>query len=143
MKNIRPTIATVLFLFGTLLNGGLIFGFNALLPAMISGGIYDNYENQKLSLALMFTIASTFAGLVVLPVGFIHDFVGEKITYSIGLLLLFIGTILFATSDQLFDAYLPGFTLIALSGPFLFVPVLNQQPFPKFNGFYLRFNHIT
>lgn len=70
----------------------------------------------------MFTIAAVATNVVALPVGTILDAYGPRVCGFIGSILLAIGSAVFAFAQKLpFDGYVPGYLLLALGGPFIFL----------------------
>lgn len=129
---------------------GPVFGFAALKPILINEDIYGDQckkgsskrpcNEQDLSLNLLFTVACMVTNISALPVGSILDLYGPKITGIIGLGLLLIASIFlqFASLMTYIDGYLFGYTLLALSGPFVFIPCFQlANSFPKNSGLIL------
>jgi MFS family permease len=74
---------------------------------------------QELHLSLMFTLGVSVLNGMCLPVGFIVQRYGPRITCSIGAILIASGSVLFAFSSSKFDAYIPGYILMGAGGPFV------------------------
>ncbi|KAJ5273802.1 hypothetical protein N7478_008927 [Penicillium angulare] len=98
--------------------------------------IADAFHNR---LNLMFTIAAVGTNVSALPVGTILDTYGPRIAGIIGSFCLAAGATLFALADKLsFDGYIPGYLLLALGGPFVFISSFNlSNAFPKHSGLIL------
>lgn len=70
----------------------------------------------------MFTTAAIATNLSALPIGTILDTYGPRVCSIIGSCLLAIGSLLFALARYIpFDAYITGYTLLALAGPFIYI----------------------
>ena len=70
----------------------------------------------------MFTIAAVATNVSALPVGTILDTYGPRVCGIIGSICLAIGATLFACANELpFDGYIPGYLLLSLGGPFIFI----------------------
>ncbi|KAK0971914.1 hypothetical protein LTS01_015184 [Friedmanniomyces endolithicus] len=132
------------------LASGIVFGFAALKPVLISEGVYRElctpeeiiagveicYE-QDLRLNLFFAIASTTCNVSALPVGTILDRYGPRACAVIGSIALAIGSVLMAYAFAVprFDGYIVGNIFLALGGTFLFVPSYSiANAFPKHSG---------
>lgn len=133
-----------------LLAAGTVFGFAALKPILINEKIYHercskhSAENpcteQDLSLNFLFTVACMVTNISALPVGSLLDSYGPKVTGIVGSITLFIATLLLQNASRLtyIDGYLAGYTLLALSGPFVFIPCFQlANSFPKNSGLVL------
>ncbi|KAI9791281.1 MAG: hypothetical protein M1816_004062 [Peltula sp. TS41687] len=132
-----------------LLAAGIVFGYAALKPVLISEGVYRDRctpeerekhartcYGQELRLNLMFTIAAVASNVCALPVGTILDRYGPRIAGIIGGLLVALGCITFAfASDLPFDAYISGYLFLSLGGPFVFIPAYQlSNAFPAHSG---------
>ncbi|KAF3993916.1 hypothetical protein FT663_01327 [Candidozyma haemuli var. vulneris] len=132
-----------------LLAAGPVFGFAALKPVLIAQGVYSDRcdistsdsqvpcTEQDLALNLMFTVACMVTNISALPVGYILDIYGPKITGIIGSIILSLGAIamIFAPSVDFADLYLACYTLLALGGPFVFISCFQlANSFPKNSG---------
>lgn len=131
---------------------GIVFGFAALKPTLISQGVYRErcskqeleddvpvcYE-QELRLNLMFTIAAVSTNVAALPIGTILDRFGPRIASLIGVFFLTLGALSMAFAPDLpFDAYIPGYLFIALGGPFVFISSFQlSNAFPTHSGLIL------
>ncbi|KAK4544239.1 hypothetical protein LTR36_004449 [Oleoguttula mirabilis] len=132
------------------LASGIVFGFAALKPVLISEGVYRElctpeelaadvevcYE-QDLRMNFFFAVASTTCNVSALPVGTILDRYGPRVCAVIGSISLAIGSIVmayaFATPE--FDGYIIGNVFLALGGTFIFLPAFSiANAFPKFAG---------
>ncbi|KAK5147398.1 hypothetical protein LTR32_001143 [Rachicladosporium monterosium] len=147
----RKRIAQVIFtVISCWLASGIVFGFAALKPVLISEGVYRElctpeeiiagveicYE-QDLRLNFFFAIASTTCNVSALPVGTILDRYGPRTCAVIGSIALAIGSILMAYAFAVpkFDGYIVGNIFLALGGTFLFVPSYSiANAFPKHSG---------
>ncbi|WPH03888.1 MFS general substrate transporter [Acrodontium crateriforme] len=146
-KRIVQVLFTVLSCW---LASGIVFGFAAIKPVMISEGVYRElctaeelnagvelcYE-QDLRLNLFFAAASTTCNVSALPVGTILDRYGPRVASIIGSCFLAIGSVLMACAFAIpeFDGYLLGNVALALGGTFIFVPSFSiANAFPKFSG---------
>jgi MFS family permease len=87
----------------------------------------------------MFTIAAVATNICALPVGTILDRYGPRLCGIIGSVLLAVGTALFAAGPDLpFDGYIPGYLLLALGGPFVFISSFQlSNSFPAHSGLIL------
>lgn len=87
----------------------------------------------------MFTIAAVATNVFALPVGIILDRYGPRVCGIIGSILLAIGTILFASDQDLpFDGFTPGYLFLALGGPFVFISSFQlSNCFPAHSGLIL------
>lgn len=150
-KRIAQVTIAVLY---NLLAAGIVFGFAAIKPVFISEGVYrgrctkqelDNqvwvcYE-QELRLNFMFTIAAVSTNVCALPVGATLDRFGPRITSIVGVVLLSAGALFLAFAADLsphMDAYILGYLLLALGGPFVFIPSFQlSNTFPKHSGLVL------
>ncbi|PGG98787.1 hypothetical protein AJ80_09471 [Polytolypa hystricis UAMH7299] len=146
-KRLAQVFVAVIYCF---LSAGIVFGFAALKPLLIREGAYRErckkdeigetacYE-QDLRLNFMFTLAVVATNVCALPVGTILDMCGPRITSIIGSFLLALGSTVFALSPHLpFDGYIPGYFLIAIGGPFVFISSFQlSNAFPKHSGLIL------
>lgn len=140
-----------------LLAAGPVFGFAALKPILINEGIYsekckvkimeDGYTydiktcvDQDLSLNFLFTVACMVTNISALPVGSILDSFGPQVTGIIGSIVIFFGAtfLKYGHSITFLDAYLTGYTFLALGGPFVFISCFQlANSFPKNSGLIL------
>ncbi|WPK27632.1 hypothetical protein PUMCH_005029 [Australozyma saopauloensis] len=136
-----------------LLAAGPVFGFAALKPVLINEGVYSDRcsvhaggektipcDEQDLALNFLFTAACMVTNISALPVGSILDSYGPKVTGVIGSFIIFAGAATLSMAKQvgLFDAYLAGYTLLALGGPFVFISCFQlANSFPKNSGLIL------
>jgi hypothetical protein len=90
-------------------------------------------------LNLMFTIAAVATNVSALPVGTILDAYGPRVSGIIGSIFLALGAAIFAMAKQLpFDGYIPGYLLLSLGGPFIFISSFQlSNTFPKRSGLIL------
>lgn len=138
-----------------LLAAGPVFGFAAIKPILLKEGVYsekckvdvDAFSHhpisctaQDLSLNFLFTVACMVTNISALPVGWLLDEYGPKVSGIIGSLIIFLGAaaLLFAKSLTFLDGYLVGYTLLALGGPFVFISCFQlTNGFPKNSGLIL------
>ncbi len=148
MEKVQVVIAVIYCLFAA----GIVFGYAALKPVLIQEEVYRDrctqdeldrgvrtcYE-QEIHLNLMFTVAAVGTNVAALPIGAILDTLGPRVCGILGSVLLTIGATLFAFAWQLpFDGYLPGYLLLALGGPFVFISSFQlSNAFPKNSGLIL------
>ncbi|KAL6235686.1 major facilitator superfamily domain-containing protein [Aspergillus navahoensis] len=87
----------------------------------------------------MFTIAAVATNVSALPVGTILDTYGPRVCGIVGSILLFTGALLLALAKRLpLDAYVPGYLLLALGGPFIFISSFQlSNTFPARSGLIL------
>ncbi|RDW73987.1 hypothetical protein BP5796_07429 [Coleophoma crateriformis] len=131
---------------------GIVFGYAAIKPVLISEGVYhdrctqDELDrdvrtcyDQEIHLNLMFTVAAVGTNVAALPIGAILDTFGPRVCGIIGSFLLALGALLFAFAWQLpFDGYIPGYLFLALGGPFIFISSFQlSNAFPKHSGLIL------
>jgi MFS family permease len=129
---------------------GIVFGFAALKPILISEGVYSNlcrqdeldagvevcYE-QDLHLNFFFSLASTTANISALPIGHILDRYGPKVCFLLGSLCLAVGSLLMSLAFQVagFDGYTFANFFLALGGTFIFLPSFQiANAFPRYAG---------
>ncbi|ORX78926.1 MFS general substrate transporter [Anaeromyces robustus] len=144
----RKILLVIFGIFSALTTSGIIFGFQALKSILIENKVYfelcenteENIEisqcnEQILKFSLMFSLASTASSAFSLPIGFILDKYGPRVSCYIGSILLFFGCLLFGLSSPTFNGYLVGFLLIGVAGPFIFISTLNfSTVFPNKSG---------
>ncbi|KAL4961275.1 putative MFS transporter Fmp42 [Aspergillus stella-maris] len=143
-KRVVQVIVAVIYCFFA---AGVVFGFAAIKPVFIREGVYSDScsgegnacYGQELRLNLMFTIAAVATNVCALPVGTVLDTYGPRACGIIGSVFLFIGSLLLALADRLpLDAYIPGYLLLALGGPFIFIPSFQlSNTFPARSGLIL------
>ena len=87
----------------------------------------------------MFTAAAVATNVCALPVGTVLDRYGPRVSGITGSILLALGALLLAFATQLpFDAYVPGYLLLALGGPFVFISSFQlSNTFPQHSGLIL------
>lgn len=160
MKIERKQLQVVCSLVWCIVAAGIVFGFAALKPVLIAQGVYKekcNLENvnsvlntsiasavacteQDLSLNFLFTLAAVVTNTASLAVGAILDKYGPQTTGIIGSGLLFVASFLlsYAQSIKFLDAYLIGYSVLALGGPFVFISCFHlANAFPKNSGLIL------
>lgn len=126
---------------------GIVFGYAALKPVLKDEGAYrdicsntpDGDTCVEIHLNLMFTVAAVGTNVAALPIGAILDHFGPRVCGIIGSFLLFSGALLLAYTQELpFDAFLPGYLLLALGGPFTFISSFQlSNAFPRHSGLIL------
>ncbi|RPB03063.1 MFS general substrate transporter [Choiromyces venosus 120613-1] len=132
---------------------GVVFGYAALKPIMIKEGIYRDkcteeeiekgsrvcYE-QEIRLNFMFTLAAVATNVCALLVGTILDQYGPRVSGIIGSILFALGCLGFSFAKQIrnFDPYPISYLLLALGGPFIFIPSFHlSNAFPSHSGLIL------
>ncbi|KFY48813.1 hypothetical protein V495_01017 [Pseudogymnoascus sp. VKM F-4514 (FW-929)] len=132
------------------LASGIVFGYAALKPILISEGVYRELctdeelkegvhvcLEQDIRLNFFFTLASITTNLSALPVGAILDRFGPRVCGIAGGISLAAGSILmsYAFGIPEFDGYLLANFFLALGGTFIFVPSFQiANAFPKYSG---------
>lgn len=93
----------------------------------------------EIHLNLMFTVAAVATNVAALPIGAVLDNFGPRVCGIIGSICLFLGALVFAYAQALpFDAYLLGYLLLALGGPFIFISSFQlSNAFPRHSGLVL------
>ncbi|KAK4694413.1 hypothetical protein P7C71_g3161, partial [Lecanoromycetidae sp. Uapishka_2] len=148
----KRILQIVLAIIYCLLAAGIVFGYAAIKPVLVKEGVYRQLcdqeekidydktcDEQEIRLNLMFTIAAASTNAVAMPVGKILDDHGPRVCGVIGSILIAIGSLFMAFARQVpFDAYIPGYTLLALGGPFVFIPSFPlSNAFPQHSGLIL------
>ncbi|KAJ5621894.1 Major facilitator superfamily domain general substrate transporter [Penicillium herquei] len=148
-KRIAQVCLAVVYCF---LAAGIVFGFAALKPVLIRENVYRNLcsqqelednvgvcDGQEIRLNLMFTIAAVATNVSALPIGTILDAYGPRVCGIIGSICLAAGAILFGSAHKLaFDGYIPGYLLLSLGGPFIFISSFQlSNTFPRRSGLIL------
>lgn len=132
---------------------GIVFGYAALKPVLKHEGAYRNVCSSnahgpdstpvdtcvEMHLNLMFTMAAVATNLVALPVGAILDHFGPRVCGVIGSLFLACGSLILAyAQSRPFDGFVVGYLLLALGGPFTFIPSFHlSNAFPQHSGLIL------
>ncbi|KAI7501898.1 MFS general substrate transporter [Hortaea werneckii] len=132
------------------LASGIVFGFAALKPVLISEGVYrelctpEELEAdvevcyaQDLRMNFFFAVASTTCNVSALPVGTILDRYGPRVCAVIGSFCLAVGSILMGYAFKIpeFDGYIMGNVFLALGGTFVFLPSFSiANAFPMYAG---------
>lgn len=132
---------------------GTSFGFAALKPVLVSEGVYrakctpdeiakDVHicREQELSLNMMFTIAAVVTNIAALIVGSALDLYGPRFCGVVGSFLIAAACLVLraASTITLFDAYVIGYAMLALAGPFAFISSFHlSNAFPKASGLVL------
>ncbi|CZS96452.1 probable MFS transporter [Rhynchosporium agropyri] len=150
VPSLQRTIQVAITVLLCWLASGIVFGFAALKPVLISEGVYRELctveelqqdvelcVEQDIRLNLFFTIASITSNVSALPVGTILDRYGPRVCGILASIFLAIGTILmsYAFSIPDFDGYLVANFFLALGGTFIFIPSFQMaNAFPKYSG---------
>ncbi|KAL2812156.1 major facilitator superfamily domain-containing protein [Aspergillus granulosus] len=144
IKRVAQVIVAVVYCFFA---AGVVFGYAAIKPVFIREGVYGHScsgeesacYGQELRLNLMFTIAAVATNVSALPVGTVLDTYGPRLCGIIGSGCLFLGALLLALANRLpFDAYVLGYLLLALGGPFIFISSFHlSNTFPTRSGLIL------
>ncbi|KAK2004331.1 major facilitator superfamily transporter [Colletotrichum falcatum] len=136
------------------LSAGIVFGFAALKPVLISEGVYRNLcdaddpsliedgkyvpcTKQDLRLNLFFLVASVTTNVSSLIAGFVLDRYGRRGCWIVSSTCLTIGCLLMATSQSIIgvDGYFLANVFLALGGTFVFVSSFQlAHAFPKHSG---------
>ncbi|CZR59374.1 probable MFS transporter [Phialocephala subalpina] len=146
----RRAVQLVITVIACFLASGIVFGFAAIKPVLISEGVYRELctedelqqdvevcKEQDIRLNLFFTIASITTNVSCLPVGAILDRYGPRTCGIISSLFLAIGSVLmsYAFAIPEFDGYLIANFFLALGGSFIFIPSFQMSnAFPKYSG---------
>ncbi|ROT40088.1 FMP42 protein [Sodiomyces alkalinus F11] len=152
-KRVLQVIVAVVY---CLFAAGIVFGYAAIKPVLKHEGAYqdvcrsdsDVHDGDsipvddtcvEIHLNLMFTIAAVATNVVALPVGAILDHFGPRICGIIGSLFLASGALTMAYAQRLpFDGFVVGYLLLALGGPFTFIPSFHlSNAFPQHSGLIL------
>lgn len=148
MLLVQVIVAVIYCLFAA----GIVFGYAAIKPVLIREKVYRNLctkeeldknvrtcYDQEIRLNLMFTIAAVGTNVAALPIGAILDNFGPQVCGLIGSVLLAVGAVFFAFAGEIsFDGYIPGYLLLALGGPFIFISSFQlSNTFPKHSGLIL------
>ncbi|KAI3654086.1 hypothetical protein MP228_000805 [Amoeboaphelidium protococcarum] len=111
----------------------------------------ENGENlvcteQKSRLDLIYTVAACVTNIMAIVIGLTLDRFGPRVTAAIGSLIFALGTVFMALShpvaiggeegtESRLDLYFPGYSLLAVGGPFIFVSTLHvSKVFPRHSG---------
>mmetsp|Transcript_18852 Transcript_18852/g.20983 ORF Transcript_18852/g.20983 Transcript_18852/m.20983 type:complete len:491 (-) Transcript_18852:7-1479(-) len=73
-------------------------------------------EEQELRLNLVFTISTSVLLLMNVPLGYVVDYIGPRLTSLLGFIGLIFSSILIAFGSPSFDSYIPGFIFLSISG---------------------------
>ncbi|KOG97551.1 Fmp42p DI49_4305 [Saccharomyces eubayanus] len=132
-----------------LFSAGIVFGFAALKPILISEGVYHELCDpedgdgllctaQDLKLNFIFALGATVTNVMALPVGKILDIYGPRVCGLIGSGFLFLACGNFISARHLtsvWDPYVVGYTLLAIAGPFVFISCFQlANSFPQRSG---------
>lgn len=93
----------------------------------------------EIHLNLMFTVAAVGTNVAALPIGAVLDNFGPRVCGIIGSICLFAGALVLAYAQDLpFDAFLLGYLLLAMGGPFIFISSFQlSNAFPRHSGLVL------
>ncbi|OLN86720.1 Protein FMP42-like protein 2 [Colletotrichum chlorophyti] len=136
------------------LAAGIVFGFAALKPVLISEGVYNDLcsvddptkiedgdyipcVEQDLRLNLFFIVASVTTNVSSLLAGSVLDRYGRRACWIASSVCLIIGCLFMASSHNFsqFDGYILGNIFLALGGTFVFVSSFQlANAFPKYSG---------
>jgi len=150
-SNKEKLIQVICSIIWCLLGSGVIFGFASLKPILIKEGVYSFLcspeselpfgkacDNQDLKLNKLFSYGATMTNLTSLVVGRLLDSYGPKVCGYIGCLLITLGSIILSYNQvlyQYFDAYIVGYVILAVGGPFVFISCFQlANTFPKYSG---------
>ncbi|CCK72290.1 Fmp42p KNAG_0J02090 [Huiozyma naganishii CBS 8797] len=136
--------------FWCLLSAGIIFGFAAFKIVLIEEGVYSDLcsdphvpgekacVKQDLKLNYMFTVSAGLTNVMALPVGYILDHYGPRISGFIGSIGISMGALFFIFAKRLYpviDPYLIGYMFLAAGGPFVFISCFQlANSFPAKSG---------
>lgn len=133
-----------------LLAAGIVFGYAALKPVLKQEGAYrdvcpeghDGDTCVEIHLNLMFTVAAVGTNVAALPVGAMLDRRGPRACSLVGAGFLAAGAAVLAAAPSSIvpgvDAFLVGYLLLALGGPFIFIPSFQlSNAFPRNSGLIL------
>ncbi|KZP34232.1 MFS general substrate transporter [Athelia psychrophila] len=135
---------------------GIIFGFAALKPVLVSEGVYSDLcptrdqdangnqpvpcREQDLRLNFMFTIATVVTNVAALPIGYILDRIGPQRTSILGGTIFALGCFCFGLGIRTpgFDSYAIGYVVIAIGSPLIFLSQFHlSNAFPVNSGLIL------
>jgi MFS family permease len=150
----RRSVQVVFAVFFCFTCAGIIFGFAALKPVLVSEGVYadlcDNEghstnqvtpcKDQDIRLNLMFTIATVVTNVAALPIGYTLDRIGPQRTSILGGILFALGCFCFGLGLRTpgFDSYIVGYVVIAIGSPLIFLPSFHlSNAFPLNSGLLL------
>ncbi|KAH6661863.1 putative MFS transporter [Halenospora varia] len=150
VSNAKRAVQVIITVLACWLASGIVFGFAAIKPVLISEGVYrelctdDELQQdvevcleQDIRLNFFFTLASITTNVSALPVGAVLDRYGPRVCGIAGGIFLATGSILmsYAFAIPEFDGYLLGNFFLALGGTFIFVPSFQMaNAFPKYSG---------
>ncbi|TVY82997.1 Protein FMP42 [Lachnellula suecica] len=150
ISTVKRAAQIVITILACWLASGIVFGYAALRPVLISEGVYRELctddelkegvnvcKEQDIRLNLFFTLASITTNVSALPVGAILDRYGPRVCGIAGSIFLATGCLLMSYAFSLpeFDGYLAGNFFLALGGTFIFVPSFQMaNAFPKYSG---------
>ncbi|KAF4454451.1 hypothetical protein F53441_3078 [Fusarium austroafricanum] len=147
VSNIKRYVQVATGIIACWFAAGIVFGFAALKPILISEGIYSDKcpvpdpkipcAEQDMRLNLLFISASISANVSSLFAGAALDRFGRRACWLVSSLLLALGSLMMALSFSIprFHGYLIGNILLAFGGTFLFVSSFQlANAFPKHSG---------
>ena len=125
----RVWLVVVCSVVNTVFTSGVIYGYPALYPALVDSKVYnelcvsgeDICKEQETRLTMLFTLSSSVAPFCNILVGLFMDKYGPRITGMLCAVVFLVGCVLFASSSESFDGYIPGFTLLGAAGPGMFM----------------------
>lgn len=133
-----------------LLSAGIIFGFAAFKAILVGENVYGQScsndsarpcTEQDLKLNFIFTLAAGITNLAALPVGWVLDRYGPRISGIVGSLWIAVGAAMYIWAEMLepvLDPYLIGYSMFAIGGPFVFISSFQlANSFPRKSGFIL------
>ncbi|GAV51697.1 hypothetical protein ZYGR_0AF01680 [Zygosaccharomyces rouxii] len=133
-----------------LLCAGIIFGFAAFKAVLVAEDVYGEYcpadsarpcTKQDLKLNFIFTLAAGVTNVAALPVGWVLDHYGPRISGIVGSFWIAVGAAMYIWAQQLthiVDPYLIGYSMFAIGGPFVFISSFQlANTFPRKSGFIL------
>lgn len=108
-----------------LLSSGEAYGWTALRPVLLREGYFDaaSASGRTRRLTLVSTLGISANAMVKLPLGFILDSAGPRVTALLGSVFFMLGCGLMAWGDRQSVAQMGlGYFLLGTSGPFLQMP---------------------
>jgi MFS family permease len=116
-----------------------VVGYQALLPVLVNEGVYGSLCNsnatqttaakvdapveacleQRLSLDLMFTLATSALNMIGLLVGLVMVRFGSRICCIVGCVIIAAGAVAFAFSSDRYPLWTVGYVLMGAGGPFV------------------------
>ncbi|KAK9773660.1 putative Major facilitator superfamily (MFS) profile domain-containing protein [Seiridium cardinale] len=140
-KRIVQLVVTVIY---CLFSAGVVFGYAAIKPVLKTEGAYQDVCHGddtcvEIHLNLMFTVAAVATNVAALPIGAILDRHGPRVCGCLGAGFLVLGSLVMSFAQDLpFDAFLVGYLLLALGGPFIYISSFQlSNAFPRHSGLIL------